>query len=299
MGNEQKMECNEERKKKALRNIKSNYQKIEQSIVQQLYMRQDLHRYSIGAAREDIWEQLFKMILPKKFVIEHSVFIIDSKDGISHEVDLAVMDETYTPFIFTFGRLKFIPIEAVAAVIECKSATIAQGIKGWVDSIKSLKTHDESIARMAGSIALGGVAMQKATRPLRILCALKENIQENVQELFDFVLSAVDDKAGEPGHIEVSMPQEFDSLLDWFRELNFYGKEGEMDTAFNKNGGPSQKEKLEHTKLTAYEVRGGDGRVQSLMTFNFQLNQLLMLINNPLLFPHQKYAEMFNEEKEG
>ena len=298
MGKEQNIEDNEGRKKKALRNIKSNYQKIEQSIVQQLYMRQDLHKYSAGAAREDIWEQLFKMILPKKFVIEHSVFIIDTDNGISHEVDLAVMDETYTPFIFSFGRLKFIPIEAVAAVIECKSGTIDEGIARWVDSIKGLKTHDESIARMAGSIAFGGVTMQKATRPLRILCALKENIKENVQGLFDFVLSAVDDKEGEPAHIEVAISQDFNSLLDWFGELNFYGKTDEKEKAYSNLDG-SHKEKLEDIKLTSYEVKGKDGRVQSLMTFNFQLNQLLMLINNPLLFPHREYAKMFNEEKEG
>ena len=31
------------------------------------------------------------------------------------------------------------------------------------------------------------------------------------------------------------------------------------------------------------------------MTFNFQLNQVLMLINNPMLFPHRAYAELFDQ----
>jgi hypothetical protein len=33
----------------------------------------------------------------------------------------------------------------------------------------------------------------------------------------------------------------------------------------------------------------------ALLTLNFQLNQLLMLINNPMLFPHLAYAKAFRE----
>ncbi|MNC07394.1 hypothetical protein D3C75_549400 [compost metagenome] len=32
-----------------------------------------------------------------------------------------------------------------------------------------------------------------------------------------------------------------------------------------------------------------------LLTLNFQLNQLLMLLNNPMLFPHFAYAKAFRE----
>jgi hypothetical protein len=32
-----------------------------------------------------------------------------------------------------------------------------------------------------------------------------------------------------------------------------------------------------------------------LLSLNLQLNQLLMLINNPMLFPHLSYARAFNE----
>ena len=113
------------RKTRALKSILKNYQQAEESIVKQLYMEHTLHGGTAGSMREDVWKGLFEMILPKKFVIEQSVFIIDSQDGISHEVDLAIVDETYTPYIFHYGRLKFIPIEAVAAVVECKSRNLA------------------------------------------------------------------------------------------------------------------------------------------------------------------------------
>ena len=32
-----------------------------------------------------------------------------------------------------------------------------------------------------------------------------------------------------------------------------------------------------------------------LLSLIFQLNQLLMVLNNPMLFPHKAYAERFNQ----
>ena len=52
-------------------------------------------------------------------------------------------------------------------------------------------------------------------------------------------------------------------------------------------------QKAKDQKLDDYEVKFGEEKL-SLMTFNFQFNQVLMLINNPMLFPHIAYAEMFN-----
>lgn len=114
-------------KENIIDNIIDNYLSVEKSIVEQLYMKHDIHGGTVGSQREDVWKQLFEMIVPKKFVIEESIFIIDSswnnkksrsekQIGISKEVDLAIIDENYTPYIFRYGKLKFVPIEAVAVV---------------------------------------------------------------------------------------------------------------------------------------------------------------------------------------
>lgn len=309
--------CEKEKKKKAVQDIMTNYSQMEQSYVNQLYMRQRLHSPTAGMAREDVWKELFRMILPGKFVLEHSVFIIDSGEGISNEVDLAVIDETYTPYIFHYGRLKFIPIEAVAAVIECKSQSLKpEDIKQWVKSIAGLKTCNESIARMATQIAVGGVMTQEATRPLRILCAMENSQAKNVREEFDFVLLAKEEKREasgeikEPARIEVIVNPKQGNLMEWFVELNFEKKENfekAQENIFqenskmeeNKKRGQEQKEILENTALEEYQIKDKpSGRVQGLLSFHFQLNQLLMLINNPLLFPHRKYVEMFNRMEE-
>ncbi len=288
----------EERNLKMIRNIKDNYRQVEKFIVEQLYMKNDLHGTTIGTEREDIWEQLFEMVLPKKFVIEHSVFIIDSNGNVSNEVDLAIMDETYTPYIFRYGRLKFIPIEAVATVVECKSKSVEEEqIKTWQKRIEELRTEGESIARMANQIVDSTVATQKSTRPIRILCVL-ENVKDNIKNLFDFVLIAKrgnEDKK-ERARIEI-ICNDSRELYEWYKDLNFYDvgydREGKKD--INQK---TDEDKLGEISLKDYEVLDRNEENISLLTFNFQLNQLLMLINNPILFPHRAYVKMFNGEEQ-
>lgn len=273
-------------------NIKDNYRQIEKSIVDQLYMKHDLHGLTIGQSREDIWQQIFEMIMPKKFVIEKSVFIIDTYDGVSREVDLAIMDEMYTPYIFRYGRLKFIPIEAVAAVVECKSREVsAENIREWYWSMENLRTNAVAYARTITMIATESAPTQKSTRPITILCTLKNNISEEIKGYFDFTLTAVKEHKDKDAHIQIESGKSKESLWEWYRKLNFNGDEY-SDLSKVKGEG-----KLKEVTLNRYEVKDSNHEVISLLTFNLQFNQLLMLINNPMLFPHVAYADMFNSNK--
>ena len=104
-----------------IRDIKGNYLKMERELVTQLNYDVTNHQLTAGSYREEIWVNFFGRIVPKKFNIARSVFIIDSNHEISNEVDIAIYDEQYTPYIFNYGMIKFIPIEAVSAVVQCKS----------------------------------------------------------------------------------------------------------------------------------------------------------------------------------
>ena len=110
---------------------------------------------------------------------------------------------------------------------------------------------------------------------------MSENVGKEVIEsnMFDFILTAV--------------KRDFRTLKDWYRELNFYQCSQEINTT-NING----EKELETISLKDYEILGEKNRQASLLTFNFQLNQLLMLINNPILFPHREYVRMFNQKGE-
>lgn len=285
---------------KTIRNIKENFERTEKEIVNKLYFKAP-HGSTIGWQREKIWGKMFERIIPRKFMVAHSVFIIDSYGNVSKEVDLAIFDETYTPYIFSYGELTFIPIEAVSVVIECKSTSMNQKkLEKWASSIRALRTSKRSYIRTIDKIARGeinSVPTQTATRPLRILCCLNESVVNTTLEedsnMFDVVIRANADV--EKIHIELDERKK--NLYDWFISLNH----AEGLEEHEKKCKAGWEEAVGSVELGNYRVRH-KGENLSLLTFNLQLNQLLMLINNPMLFPHIAYAEMFdrngNEEED-
>ena len=279
--------------------IKDNYASLERGIVNQLYFEVK-HGATTGHYREKIWGEMFRSIVPKKFVVEQSVFLIDSNGHVSNEVDLAIFDEMYTPYIFRYYDLKFIPLEAVAVVVECKSKSIKkEKLENWAESISRLKTSSDqkSFARTLSAITSGTAAAQPATRPLRILCCLnKQKGLPTVDTKFDVVIRALKKEK----RLDIKWNEENKNLYDWYLCLN------QADGRKRKEITGAEEAKAHD--LYEYKIyREGNNRSDkdkeelSLMSFNFQLNQILMLINNPMLFPHLDYVEMFNEprQKEG
>lgn len=308
---------------KHLRKIINNYQNLEGDIVKQLIFEW-VHGTMIGGNREVVWKDLFDRIVPKKFKIERSVFIIDSNGNLSREVDLAIYDEQYTPYIFQYGLLKFIPIEAVAAVIECKSSYPEDNIvTEWLNSIDRLETSQNSIVRIDGRIVYGSNELgevdapylntQTATRPIKILCYISGNDefreeQQKEKKRFDIVLEANRNKE----KLSILYSNSYQKLLDWYLYLNHSEENRDKIREFlEKNQEIDSRkpifdiQKLEGLQLDALQVKPSENdKKASLLSFIFQFNQLLMLINNPIFFPHKAYVDMFNrfleeEEKVG
>ncbi len=280
-----------------IKKIKENYKRIEKSIVEQLFLEFPDHHPTTGKYREDVWYSLFRQIVPYKFAIEKGVFIIDSKGEISKEVDLAIFDEQYTPYIFNYGNVRFIPIEAVAVVVQCKSNKINNAIlKAWKESIEKLQTNTQSITRIYTGVVSGFLdpnkptipnkekVTQTATRPIRILCHLnngEKTYTKPNKENFDVMIGANYENKTDP-RIKVEFSNEW-NLGEWYNSLNHSNtKLYSYRTEYSSTDTLDDK----------YEVKGN-----SILSLIFQLNQLLMLINNPMLFPHQAYAKMFDDMK--
>ncbi len=283
---------------KIITQIKENYASLEKGIVNQLYFEAE-HGATIGHYREKIWAEMFKCIVPRKFVVEQSVFLIDSRGKVSNEVDLAIFDEMYTPYIFRYYDLKFIPLEAVAVVVECKSKSIKkEKLENWVKGISRLKTSSvqKSFARTFGAITSGPADTQPATRPLRVLCCLnkQKELPTAADTKFDVVIRALKKEK----RLDIKWDEKKKNLYDWYLCLNqANGREkGEINGAED-----AKAHDLDEYIIYRTGNNGSDKEELSLMSFNFQLNQILMLINNPMLFPHLDYVEMFNgsRRKEG
>lgn len=271
--------------------IIGNYVELEQSTVSQLFFKLKNHGSTIGGFREDIWKELFVQMVPKKFVVEQSVFIMDSKGRVSPEVDLVILDEIYTPYIFRKGRLKFIPIEAVAVAVECKSLSACYtSLKNWTDTIKGLHASRESVARMHSYMATGDMGgkpqTQTATRPILIYCCLGNEHNKNMG-LFDFALQA----DSEHYKINIHRNQEINTLGEWYRTLTHNDAEVPNNLIYEAS---NLKDSIDSYQVMS--IINGEETEVSLLSFNFQLNQLLMLVNNPMLFPHIAYVNMFNKK---
>jgi hypothetical protein len=262
-----------------------------------------------GGNRESMWLQLFRRIVPQKFSEATGVLIIDSLGNVSNEIDIAFIDEQYTPYIFRYNELKFIPIEAVAVVIECKSkSTNIEQIKEWTKSIKNLRTSPTGLARMVNSMTLGATnTTQKATRPIKVLASLDPSDKNN--EEFDFVIHPKNSIEVEENRFVLYTNHEDSSLDYWQKEL--VGTSGNPDKKGLEILKPRGYEQLEQKLKDYNELQFGDddsGSIcllnslsdlkiegNALLTLNLQLNQLLMLLNNPMLFPHFSYAKRFKE----
>lgn len=102
--------------------------------------------------------------------------------------------------------------------------------------------------------------------------------------LFDIIIRA-ETKGTERLTIEPDDSNE--NLRDWYLTLNHAVQMMDNETSTGSA-------ELAKVNLDNYQIGSRTDPV-ALLTLNLQLNQLLMLINNPLPFPHKAYAKMFNE----
>ncbi|WP_315815075.1 hypothetical protein [Paraflavitalea speifideaquila] len=119
---------------------------------------------------------------------------------------------------------------------------------------------------------------QTATQPISILCYLcksgKENSTKPIKNLFDFEICANESSN------QLTLTSGDKNLDEWYKYLNHAG----TSTNIRAN------KEISELTLRNYTVTGN-----TILSLKFQLNQLLMLINNPMLFPHQAYVNMFNK----
>ncbi|WP_051630042.1 DUF6602 domain-containing protein [Lacrimispora aerotolerans] len=287
---------NEEKMSKAINQLGENYINMERSIVEQLKMMTPSHHLTTGTFREEVWKSMFEMMIPKKYCIDQGVFIIDSNGEISDEVDLAIFDEMYTPYIFKYNKIKFIPIEAVAIVVQCKSTINSDekidDLKDWLKSINKLTTSQNSVVRIINGLLDNDYIedsnkAQTGTRPIKILCATQINDKSakkilDKKKFFDLIVTTKENR------LKMYVDKIEEDFNVWYNFLN-HNKSDRKPAEYKTS-------KNFVRNLENLKVKDKDGNENVIMSLTFQLNQLLMIINNPMLFPHKAYVDMFNRE---
>jgi len=77
------------------------------------------HPVAIGDVAELEWIDLLSEYLPKRYSVGKG-FVVDAESHCSDQIDVVIYDKHFTPFVFHQNGVKYIPAEAVYAVIECK-----------------------------------------------------------------------------------------------------------------------------------------------------------------------------------
>lgn len=77
------------------------------------------HPGSKGDALENVWIDWLRNYLPSRYCVDKAI-VIDSNGDTSHQMDVVIYDQIYTPFVFNQNGFKYIPAEGVYAVFEVK-----------------------------------------------------------------------------------------------------------------------------------------------------------------------------------
>lgn len=133
------------------------------------------HSGTKGVASENVWLELFRSYLPKRYQAE-SAHVVDSMGKFSDQIDIVIFDRQYSPFIFSFEGQIIVPAESVYAVFESKqvvNASIIRYSRKKVASVRNLRRTSLPIPYAQGTYKpkppihiLGGVvAFQSDWRP--------------------------------------------------------------------------------------------------------------------------------------
>ncbi|WP_243472757.1 DUF6602 domain-containing protein [Winogradskyella sp. MH6] len=164
--------------------IKLLFAGLQKQMIAQLNTNREFitHPGSKGDSLENAWIEWLRTYLPNRYNVDKAI-VIDSEGSTSHQMDIVIYDNWYTPFIFTQNGFHYIPAEGVYAVFEVKP-----DIKGNVDDKNYIEYSAEKIEsvrvlkRKAAGFINGGIP--RPARPLTkiiggILCSTNTYTRNN------------------------------------------------------------------------------------------------------------------------
>jgi hypothetical protein len=155
------------------------FQSLQNQMVAQLNTNREfiLHAISKGDSLENVWIEWLRKYLPNRYCVDKAI-IIDCKGNLSHQIDLVIYDQQYTPFVFSQNGIHYIPAEGVYAIFEVKPEINKEYIEyagGKIESVRKLhrtstniidrgKVYDpRSLTKIIGGILATSSAIQNDT----------------------------------------------------------------------------------------------------------------------------------------
>jgi hypothetical protein len=124
------------------------------------------HAGAKGGATELGWKRMLSDYLPDRYKVDKA-FVLDSRGGVSDEVDVVVYDKQYSPLLFHQGGALYVPAESVYAVIEVKQELTRRHISYAGKKAASVRRLHRTSTPI---VHAGGIYPPK--RPLNILAGV-------------------------------------------------------------------------------------------------------------------------------
>lgn len=101
--------------------LRTSFQDVQQVLGANLSLaaRSISHDGVMGAVNEQHWIQLLRQYLPNRYACDTAI-VIDSRGAVSDQIDIVIYDPQYTPRLLTQQSHRYVPAEAVYAVLEAK-----------------------------------------------------------------------------------------------------------------------------------------------------------------------------------
>jgi len=121
-------------------NLRKLFGGLQAQMIAQLNTNREFieHPGSKGDSLENTWIEWLRTYLPNRYCVDKAI-VIDSKGQLSHQIDLVIYDQTYTPFVFKQNGVFYIPAEGVYAVFEVKPDLDKGNIIYAGDKIESVR----------------------------------------------------------------------------------------------------------------------------------------------------------------
>lgn len=101
--------------------LKQLFEGLQNQMISQLNTNREFitHPGSKGDALENAWIEWLRKYLPNRYSVEKAI-VIDCEGDTSHQIDIVIYDNWFTPFIFSQNGFHYIPAEGVYAIFEVK-----------------------------------------------------------------------------------------------------------------------------------------------------------------------------------
>ncbi|WP_369934866.1 DUF6602 domain-containing protein [Xanthomonas tesorieronis] len=124
------------------------------------------HPTDKGDASEQVWINLLSSYLPKRYVVSKA-HVVDSEGNFSQQIDVVIHDRQYSPLVFSYQGVHYVPAESVYAVFEAKQETNAETMsyaQSKAESVRRLTRTSMPVPTVDGP--------KPAKEPGRILAGL-------------------------------------------------------------------------------------------------------------------------------